>query len=80
MANDNNAIVNLQATLSAASASVNQVPPFPHHPVTCSGELRFNEDNSFECDHARAEPGNERTQHCITHSIALLLINLAREL
>lgn len=69
--------VNLQATLSASSACTPEEPIMPHHPITCTGPLRFNEDGTLECEHARTEPGDERTAHCIDHSIALLLIEIA---
>ena len=73
--------INLQATLSASSA----VPPeaglaVPHHPITCTSSLRFGEDGAFACEHAIVPPGDVRTQFCIDHSIALLLIELSRSL
>jgi hypothetical protein len=72
--------INLQATLSASSAFA-EPPVQPHHPITCTGPLRLNEDGSLECDHARTEPKDQRTAYCIDHSIALLLIETAvREL
>lgn len=72
--------INLQATLSASSA-MSQIPTIiPHHPITCSNEeLRFEEDGTFRCIHANVGPGDIRTQYCIDHSIALLLLELARE-
>lgn len=73
--------VNLQATLSASSA---MSPPegsmMAHHPITCAGPLRYDDDGTFACDHAAAPPGDLRTQHCIHHSIALLIIELTRGL
>lgn len=76
-----NGSVNLQATLSASSA---MTPPegttLAHHPITCSGALRYDEDGSFACDHASVPPGDVRTQYCVDHSIALLLIELSRTL
>lgn len=72
----------LQATLSSASAGMDGgLPVAPHHPITCSlGELRYEQDGSFSCDHAVVEPHDPRTQACIVHSIALLIIELAKEL
>lgn len=68
--------INLQATLSASSAMAgNNV--VPHHPITCTGVLALYEDGSLECEHARTDPDDERTHHCIDHSIALLLIETA---
>lgn len=66
---------NLQASLSAASGGGEQV--LPHYPITCTGPLRLNDDGSFECDHATAPPGHERTQSCLNHSMAVLLIEEA---
>lgn len=69
---------NLQATLATSSA-VSDPPVAPHHPVTCSTVLSFTEDGTFACEHAQVPAGDHRTQHCIDHSIALLLIELLRE-
>jgi hypothetical protein len=72
--------VNLQATLSAASAGSGEAPLAPHHPITCGSQLRFDPDGSFSCEHSSAPPGDTRTQLCLDHSIALLLIELSTEL
>jgi hypothetical protein len=73
--------INLQATLSASSAmSTADGAPLPHHPITCTGPLNFDEDGTFSCDHTAVPPGDVRTQYCIDHSIALLLIELSRAL
>ena len=73
--------INLQATLSASSA---MSPPEgisnPHHPITCTSALRYDDDGAFACEHATVPPGDIRTQFCIDHSIALLLIELCRQL
>ena len=73
--------INLQTTLSASSA---MSPPegavIPHHPITCPGELAYDDDGSFACEHGAVPPGDVRTQYCIDHSIALLLIELSRGL
>jgi hypothetical protein len=73
--------INLQATLSASSA---MSPPegaiIPHHPITCTSDLRFDDDGTFGCAHTEVPPGDLRTQFCIDHSIALLLIELSRGL
>jgi hypothetical protein len=71
--------LNLQSTLSASSASNAFGHPPPHHPITCQSQIALHEDNSLECDHTRTEPKDLRTQTCIDHSIALLLIELATE-
>ena len=73
--------INLQATLSASSAtSTPEGAPSPHHPITCTGKLTFDEDGTFGCEHAVVPAGDLRTQYCIDHSIALLLIELSRSL
>jgi hypothetical protein len=73
--------INLQATLSASSA---MSPPegaiIPHHPITCTSDLHYDDDGTFGCTHADVPPGDLRTQFCIDHSIALLLIELSRSL
>jgi hypothetical protein len=70
--------INLQATLAAASSGVgDQVNP--HFPLTCTSALRFYDDNSLACEHARVLAGDPRTQACVDHSIAILLIELLRE-
>jgi hypothetical protein len=73
--------VNLQATLSASSAlSLNEGPPDPHHPITCISRLSYDEDGNFSCEHASVPPDDVRTQYCLDHSVALLLIELSLEL
>jgi hypothetical protein len=74
--------VTLQSTLSLASTGTDGGRSVaPHHPITCSvGELRYEDDGSFSCDHAVVEPHDPRTQACVVHSIALLIIELAKEL
>lgn len=52
-------------------------PRSPHHPTACTGPLRFEEDGALRCDHSVAGPGDARTQCCIDHSIAWLLMELA---
>lgn len=73
--------VNLQATLSASSATGTVVTPVePHHPITCGSELRLHDDGTFSCQHSEVPAGDTRTQLCIDHSVALLLIELSHEL
>lgn len=73
--------VNLQATLSASSATGTVVTPVdPHHPITCGSELRLDDDGTFSCRHSEVPAGDTRTQLCIDHSVALLLIELSHEL
>jgi len=73
--------LNLQATLSLSSASgPDESPVRPHHPITCSSPLRYEEDGTFACGHAAVPPGDPRTQSCVDHTIALLLLELVQEL
>jgi len=68
--------VDLQATLAAASGDA--VTYLPHHPISCAvGELRLEEDGSFNCDHSKMPPDSPRTQTCINASIAILLFEEA---
>lgn len=69
----------LQSTIAAATAS--GVPEVqPHHPITCGDKLYYEEDGTFRCEHASAPPDNVRSQQCVTHSLALLLIELAMKM
>lgn len=71
-----NGTINLQATLSAASPTLDV--PKPHHPITCHDELEL-DDDGFRCPHAGVPADDERTQSCLDHSIAILLIELLVE-
>jgi hypothetical protein len=70
----------LQSTLSSSSAGSSEVAVLPHHPITCRGELQFHDVGGLSCEHATAPPGERRTQVCVDESIAILLLELAREL
>ena len=73
--------LNLQATLSLSSATgPDDASVRPHHPITCASSLRYEEDGTFACNHASVPPGDARTQSCVDHTIALLLIELVQEL
>ena len=73
--------LNLQATLSLSSATGQDDNPVrPHHPITCSSPLRFEDDGTFACTHASVPPGDVRTQSCLDHTVALLLLELVQEL
>ena len=73
--------LNLQATLSLSSASGTDEPVVkPHHPITCSSSLRLEEDGTFACGHAEVPPGDRRTQSCLDHTVALLLLELVENL
>jgi hypothetical protein len=66
----------LQSTIAAATAA--KMPDLqPHHPITCTSNIYYDEDGTFRCDHASAPPDDVRNNQCVTHSIALLLIEIA---
>lgn len=67
--------INLQATISAASAMTESVES--HHPITCTSRLYLHEDGRFECEHTVVPPGDIRTGFAVDHSIAILLIECA---
>ena len=69
----------LQATLSSSSSGTGETLA-PHHPITCNGDLRFEDDGRLRCDHTEAPPDDVRTQFCIDHSISLLLMELSANL
>ena len=70
----------LQPILSAASAFVEVDGGVrPHHPVTCSGNLRYDDDGALACDHASAPAGDHRTQFCLYYSVSLLLLELLED-
>lgn len=75
--------VNLQATISAATAgtSPESEPCLPHHPITCAiGDIYFDEEGDFSCDHAKVSRGDRRTQAALIHSMACLIVELACQL
>lgn len=67
----------LQATLSSSTAGDSDGPVLPHHPINCTQTIRFEEDGTFACDHAKVPPGDRRTQAALNLSIATLLIEEA---
>jgi hypothetical protein len=70
--------INLQATLAAASPT-DEIPS-PHHPINCRDSLLWlEEDGRFGCDHVQVPADDPRTQACIDHSVAILLIELMVE-
>jgi hypothetical protein len=74
--------LNLQATLSLSSTTSGPDEPVikPHHPITCASSLRYEEDGTFACGHASVPPGDYRTQSCLDHTVALLLMELVANL
>lgn len=68
----------LQATLSASShESSDPTTNGPHHPITCPGQLAYHPDGRLACPHSEAGPEDPRTRRCVTHSIAVLIIEIA---
>lgn len=72
--------VDLQATLAASTATGLATQVKPHHPITCTAQLRLEDDGTFACAHAAASPDDERTQYCLDLSLAVLLIELSQGL
>ena len=72
--------VSLQSTLSTSSVSEQAEPVRPHHPITCPSRLELDEDGTFSCEHTSVPPGDVRTQLCLDHTVALLLIELSHGL
>lgn len=70
----------LQPILSASSAFV-EVGALvrPHHPVTCSDNLRYEDDGVLMCDHAAAPAADLRTRFCLHYSVSLLLFELLHD-
>lgn len=78
-----NQVMNLQATIASTTAGTGTdgvAPVLPHHPITCSDEIYFDEEGDFSCTHAKAPTGDKRTQASLNHSMAVLLIELACKL
>jgi hypothetical protein len=80
MVSAESANLSLQGALSSASAGASDVAVLPHHPITCQSSLEFHGDGRLSCEHATAPPGEVRTQLCLDHSVAILLLELARQL
>lgn len=76
-----NASTQLQSTISSATSGVGELPPgVHHHPISCATTtLRYEEDESFSCEHFEVPPGDHRTKASVNHSIALLIIEKAFE-
>ena len=70
---------NLQSVLSAASPPTDP-PPVPHHPIMCVSEhLWFDEAGRMGCEHTHVPADDRRTQSCLDHSVAILLLELLAE-
>jgi hypothetical protein len=68
--------INLQTTLAASNPGTDPAP-MPHHPISCKDELLWLEqDGTFGCEHAKVPGDDRRTQFCIDHSVALLLMEV----
>ena len=73
--------VQTQAMLNATAISQHEeLPILPHHPLSCVGaRLALHEDGTLACDHAITWPHDARTKRAVDHSIAILIIELARD-
>lgn len=49
----------------------------PHHPITCTGALAYEEDGTMTCPHAKVSGDDLRALECVTHSITLLMMEIA---
>lgn len=68
----------LQSTISAATSGIGKLPEgAPHHPISCSDKIYFDDSGIFSCEHVEVPANDERTQACLNHSLALLLIEEA---
>lgn len=68
----------LQSTIAAATSHSANEAVSPHHPITCiSGDLFYEEDGTFRCEHAKAPADDIRTQQCLHHTLAILIVELA---
>lgn len=67
----------LQTTLAGAN------PPSDtscgHHPISCKSNITLEPDGSMTCEHLRVPADDLRTQGCLDHSIAILLIEILHE-
>ena len=70
----------LQSLLATTSGTADLDQTVPHHPITCHGILTYDADGCFACEHATVPAEDERTQACLNHSMALLLIEIAETL
>lgn len=66
---------NLQATLCASSSNGERYSP--HHPITCTSQLRYWADGALSCEHTTAPADDVRTRSAINHSVAILLFECA---
>jgi len=69
--------INLQLTLAAANPPADMTAG--HHPISCSTMLVLEEDGRMGCEHLYVPAGDPRTQGCVDHSIAILLLELLRQ-
>lgn len=68
----------LQSTCSAATSGV--LSPGlqgPHHPITCTSKLYWDEDDTFSCEHSSVPGDDPRSKSCLIHSMALMIIEEA---
>lgn len=72
----------LQSTLQSTTNDSSLSNGFKggHHPISCHGEmLKIHDDGSMECEHYTAGPEVYRNQAIVDASIALLIIEIAKD-
>ena len=68
----------LQRTLVAGSSHLSSSISY-HHPLMCSGSLAYEDDGTSACPHTKVDGDDPRTLAAITHSITLLIMEIAGE-
>lgn len=69
----------LQATISSASVGDTSGYVGPHNPITCSGDLEFDEANVLRCSHSFTKDGDPRLDQALIATVAILLFELVYE-
>jgi hypothetical protein len=71
----------LLSSLAAITSTVDYSVT-PHHPINCleASELKYFEDGSFSCPHAKVPPEDPRMKNALNASIAMLIIELASKI
>lgn len=70
----------LQSTLAASSAAAGHPMVSPHHPITCHSKgLGYDPTEGLWCDHVQVGPDDGRTRDALTHSIGILILEMAHK-
>lgn len=67
----------LQSQIAAQTSytvPAGQRPVTPHHPITCSSDIRLEDDGAFSCPHAAVPADDPRTQAALNSAAAYLLL------